>query len=149
LIQLGTLQTSSKVKLTLCQPVLSVQGILPLELFVMARYTCSFVIAVPFERLNDLLIEVLEACNLDVIYNTSDYMMGREKTGRVSFAKLVTVEVLTDKTTATEKEVRMNIVVKNEELPLQVNNHCHQMFDVVCEAIAKNRHWQLVESVVG
>ncbi len=75
--------------------------------------------------------------------------MAREIPGRVAFAKLVTVEVLIDKSTATAQEVRMNFVIKNEELPLQVDNHCRQMFDMVQEAVAENRHWQLVESVAG
>jgi hypothetical protein len=43
----------------------------------------------------------------------------------------------------------MNFVIKNEELPLQVDNHCRQMFDLVQEAVAENKHWQLVESVIG
>jgi len=115
----------------------------------MARYTCSFIIAVPLERLQQVLIEVLESCNFDIIYNTGDYLMAREIPGHVSFAKLVTVEVLIDKSTATDQEVRMNFVIKNEELPLQVDNHCHQMFHQVQQAIAQNRHWQLVESVAG
>ena len=75
--------------------------------------------------------------------------MAREIPGRVAFAKLVTVEVLIDKSTATSQEVRMNFVIKNEELPLQVDNHCHQMFDMVQEAVAENRYWQLVETVPG
>jgi hypothetical protein len=115
----------------------------------MARYTCSFIIAVPLDRLHPLLIEVLESCNLDIIYNTADYLMAREVPGKVAFAKLVTVEALIDKTTATDQEVRMNLVIKNEELPLQVINHCQQMFDIVHQAIIENRHWHLVESVAG
>lgn len=75
--------------------------------------------------------------------------MAREFPGRVSFAKLVTVEVLIDKSTATSQEVRMNFVIKNEELPLQVDNHCHQMFNMVQDAVAANRYWQLVESIAG
>jgi len=59
------------------------------------------------------------------------------------------VEVLIDKSTATAQEVRMNFVIKNEELPLHLDNHCRQMFDMVQEAVAENRHWQLVESVAG
>lgn len=115
----------------------------------MARYTCSFTVAVPISRLRQSLVEVLQACNLDVIYDTSDYMMARENPGQVSFAKLVTVEVLVDKTTATDTEIRMNWVVKNEELPLQVDNHCHKMFQIINQAIADNRHWQLLESIAG
>jgi hypothetical protein len=115
----------------------------------MARYTCSFTVAVSLDDLQQSLIEVLQSCNFDIIYDTGDYLMAREIPGRVAFAKLVTVEVLIDKSTATAQEVRMNFVIKNEELPLQVDNHCRQMFDMVQEAVAENRHWQLVESVAG
>ncbi|HBB36296.1 MAG TPA: hypothetical protein DDZ80_03645 [Cyanobacteria bacterium UBA8803] len=115
----------------------------------MARYTCSFTVAVSLDLLQQALIEVLQSCNFDIIYDTGDYLMAREIPGHVAFAKLVTVEVLIDKSMAIGKEVRMNFVIKNEELPLQVDNHCHQMFDLVQEAIAQNRHWQLLESVPG
>jgi hypothetical protein len=115
----------------------------------MARYTCSFTVAVDLDYLQPSLIEVLQSCNFDIIYDTGDYIMAREIPGRVAFAKLVTVEVLIDKSTATAQEVRMNFVIKNEELPLQVDNHCRQMFELVQEAVADNRHWQLVESVAG
>lgn len=115
----------------------------------MARYTCSFTVTVPIDRLRQLLVDVLQACNLDIIYEISDYIMAREVPGHVSFAKLVTVEVLVDKTTATDTETRMNFVIKNEELPLQVDNHCHQMFELVNQAILDNRHWHVVQSVAG
>lgn len=115
----------------------------------MARYTCSFTLAVSLDHLQETLIEVLQSCNFDIIYDTNDYLMAREIPGQVAFAKLVTVEVLIDRSTATEQEVRMNCVIKNEELPLQIDNHCHQMFQLVHEAIAENRHWQLLESVAG
>ena len=118
----------------------------------MARYTCSLTVAVSLNHLQESLTEVLKSCNFDIIYDTGDYLMAREKPGRVAFAKLVTVEVLidiVDKSIVTAQEVRMNFVVKNEELPLQVDNHCRQMFDMVQQAVAENRDWQLVESVVG
>ncbi len=112
----------------------------------MARYTCSCIIAVPIERLRHLLTQVLEACSMDIIYDTEDYMMAREIPGGVSFPKLVTVEVLIDKTTATDSEIRMKFVIKNEELPLHNNNHCYQMFEIVKQAIMENRNWKLVEN---
>jgi hypothetical protein len=61
----------------------------------------------------------------------------------------VTVEVLIDETPAEERAVRMNFVMKNEELPLQTNNHCRRMFDLVNQAIAENNQWQLIEAVAG
>jgi hypothetical protein len=105
--------------------------------------------AVNVERLRQLLTEVLQSCNLDIQYDKSDYMMAREHPGTVSFSKLVTVEVLIDNTTATESATRMNLVAKNEELPLQIDNHCHQIFNLVKQAIADNRKWQMVETVTS
>ncbi len=115
----------------------------------MARYTCSFTVSVPIEHLQALLIELLQDCGLDVQYYTADYIMAREIPGNVSFSKLVIVEVLIDKSTATETETRMSIVTKNEELPLQLNNHCRQIFEFVKQAIEQNRHWHLIESFTG
>jgi len=49
------------------------------------------------DRLRQLLVEFLQSCYLEIIYDTADYMMAREI--QVSYTKLVTVEVLIDKTT--------------------------------------------------
>ncbi|TAE59023.1 MAG: hypothetical protein EAZ76_16950 [Nostocales cyanobacterium] len=115
----------------------------------MARYTCSFVVSVPSEHLQPLMIQLLQESGLDVQYYTADYIMAREIPGNLAFAKLVTVEVLVDKHTTTGTEVRMNIVIKNEELPLQLNNHCRQVFDYLKQEIENNRNWQLIESISG
>lgn len=115
----------------------------------MARYTTSYTVALPLDRLRLLVVEVLKTCPLDILYETVDYIMAREVPGQVSFPKLVTVELLIDRTTATPTKTSMTLVMKNEELPLQIDNHCHQMFDMVNQAIESNRHWQLVENVAG
>ncbi|MBK1987084.1 hypothetical protein A0J48_005955 [Sphaerospermopsis aphanizomenoides BCCUSP55] len=115
----------------------------------MARYTSSFIVSVPIDHLQALLIDLLQDCGLDVQYYTPDYIMAREIPGNVSFSKLVTVEVLVDKSSATETETRMSIVIKNEELPLQLNNHCRQIFDFVRQMIEQSRHWHLIESISG
>ncbi|MBE9114896.1 hypothetical protein IQ249_03195 [Lusitaniella coriacea LEGE 07157] len=113
----------------------------------MARYLCSLTLSVPIEELLSSLGDILQTCDFEIIYQTGDYLMAREVPGRISFSKLVTVEALIDRTTATPEEVRVNFVVKNEELPLQVDNHCRQMFNVVQRAIADSSQWQLLESV--
>ncbi|MBW4643554.1 MAG: hypothetical protein KME23_11295 [Goleter apudmare HA4340-LM2] len=115
----------------------------------MARYTCSFIVSVPPEHLQGLMIELLQDCEFDVQYYTADYIMAREIPGNISFSKLVTVEVLIDKSTATDTETRMSIVVKNEELPLQLDNHCRQVFEFVKQTIEQSRHWHLIESLAG
>jgi hypothetical protein len=115
----------------------------------MARYTCSFIVSVPVEHLQPLLVDLLQDCELDVQYYNADYIMAREIPGTVSFSRLVKVEVLIDKSTATETETRLSIVVKNEELPLQLDNHCRQTFEFVKQAIERSRHWHLIESLAG
>lgn len=113
----------------------------------MARYTSLHTVTVSFDRFRQLLTDILRSCSLDVIYASEDYLVAREQPGHVAFAKLVTVEVLIDQTPDTE--VRMNFVVKNEELPLKSNNHCRQIFNSVNQAIAENRQWHLVESAAS
>jgi len=73
--------------------------------------------------------------------------MARELPGQVSIPKLVTAEVLIEQNTSSDSEVRMNFVIKNEELPLKTNNHCRQMFELVTQSIMSNRNWRLLESM--
>lgn len=121
----------------------------------MARYTSLFTITGSFNRLRQFLADVLKSCHCDVIYDTDDYVVAREMPGRVSYAKLVTVEVLIDKPLEggkireADSEIRMNFVVKNEELPLKSDNHCRQMFNLVNQAIANSPQWQLIECVAS
>ncbi|NDJ19625.1 hypothetical protein [Myxacorys almedinensis] len=113
----------------------------------MARYTCLFTLGASLENLIPLINETLQSCNLNVIYFNADYIMAKEIPGKVPFPKLVTVEVLVDRTTATGEEVKVNLVSKNEELPLQTDNHCYQVFDVITKAISEDKNWRLIETV--
>ncbi|MBW4654927.1 MAG: hypothetical protein KME20_18075 [Kaiparowitsia implicata GSE-PSE-MK54-09C] len=115
----------------------------------MARYTSLFTVSTTLESFRDLLSNLLQSCHCDIIYDADDYMVAREIPGRVSYAKLVTVEVLIDKTYDYDQEVRMNVVVKNEELPLKRDNHCHHMFNLVNRAVEESRQWHPVESLAG
>jgi len=117
----------------------------------MARYTQLFTIATPLDRFRHLLEDVLQSCNCAVIYDGDDYMVARERPGGVTYAQLVTVEVLIDKTAtaAPKDEVRLNVVVKNEELPLKSDNHCWRMFSLVNRAVAENSQWNLLSSTAG
>ncbi len=115
----------------------------------MARYTCSFVLSVPIDHLQPLVVDLLQVNGLDIQYYSADYIMAREVPGSMRLSKLVTVEILIDKTTATESETRMNIVIKNEELPLQLENHCRQVFEFIKQEIEQSRHWHLIGSLAG
>ena len=114
----------------------------------MARYTSSFILSRSIDDLPPLLINLLQDCELDVQYYTTDYIMAREIPGNVSFAKLVTVEVLLDKSSASATETRMSILVKNEELQSELD-HCRQMFEYVKKSIEHSRYWDVIEVLAG
>ena len=116
---------------------------------IMARYTGFFKVAASVNNFQQLLSELLESCNFNIIYQAGDYLMAREIPGKVAFHQLVTVEVLVDKTLATNHEVQMNFVIKNEELPIHLDNYCRQMFELIKQSIESSRHWHLIESIAG
>ena len=115
----------------------------------MARYTHLLTLTDPLTGLYEQVQNMLESFNFRVDYITADYLMARENPGQVPFAKLVTIEVLFDNTRATADTTKLELVVKNEELPLQSNNHCYQMYQQLTQAITEREEWNLIESVAG
>ncbi len=75
--------------------------------------------------------------------------MAKEQPGTVTFTQLVEVEILFDRNKAAHDSVQVDFVVKNEELPLQTDNHCHQIFQAIQQAIAQCENWQLEADVPG
>jgi hypothetical protein len=102
----------------------------------MARYTNFFMTVVPVNNLRQSLADVLKACDLTLIYEAADYLVAKEKPGQVTYNQLATVEVLINPSVAASQQSTVNLVVKNEELPLKTNNHCHQVFQEVNQAIS-------------
>jgi hypothetical protein len=115
----------------------------------MARYPALFTLGIPVDELHPSLSTVLQSCDLNMIYDTPEYVMAREVPGKVAFTKLVTVEILIDRTTATPEKVQLKLVVKNEELPLQATNHCAVKFGEIKTAIETSSHWQFIECYTG
>jgi hypothetical protein len=113
----------------------------------MSRYVCDFLVNLSPQHVRTPLHTLLAACGLEPIYDLDDYLMAREIPGRVSFTRLVTVEVLIDVTNATDAAVKLSFVLKNEELPLKSNNHCRQIFDLLRSTIAHDERWQPLNSL--
>lgn len=113
----------------------------------MSRYVCHFLVTTSSENMRSVVKKMLEMCRLELTYEVADYLNAREIPGRVSFARLATVEVLIDTTNATQEAVKLTLVVKNEELPLNSNNHCRQMFDLLRSQIARNPHWHQIPNL--
>jgi hypothetical protein len=112
----------------------------------MSRYVCHFLVNLSPQNVRFPLKKLFEACAMEPMYETDDYVMAREIPGRVSFTKLVTAEVSIDPAADTSDLVRLNFLVKNDELPLNPNNHCRQVFDLLRVAIAHNYDWQSLDS---
>ena len=117
----------------------------------MARYTSLYRSGIlPVTHLRQCLSELLESCNFTVIYEDGDYLVARERPGGVTFSKLVTVEVLFEDPGSIEASsgkaaLQLNLVVKNEELPLRANNHCRQKFNLVNQVVSSRHGLQLIE----
>lgn len=111
----------------------------------MARYTNVYVIKVNQSLLRDLITQTLLNCDLVLSYVARDYIMAQEKSGLVTFTKLVTVEILIHQPEA--NTVKLTCVTKNEELPLILGNHCKIIAERVDAAFENNPLWQVLESV--
>lgn len=114
----------------------------------MARYTHDLTVAVPLSQFYEQVKEVLKVCSFEVLYFKEDFVVAREMPGNIPFSRLVTVEIFVDSTRATQDITHLNVVVKNEELPLQANNHCYQMYEKLNQAIADNKGWNLIKSTL-
>ncbi|MGF1568096.1 MAG: hypothetical protein ACFCVD_08485 [Nodosilinea sp.] len=101
----------------------------------MARYTNLLTFSKAIPGLRDSIVSSLESCGLSMIYETGDYFVAKEKPGQVSLSQLTTIEVLINPPTQTLGAAKVNLVVKNEELPLNQNNHCQRVFEAVNQAI--------------
>jgi hypothetical protein len=115
----------------------------------MSRYVCHFLVNLSPQHVRSPLKMLFEACGMDTMYETDDYVMAREIPGRIIFTKLVTSEVSIDVIAANVDAVRLSFLVKNEELPLNLDNHCRQVFDLLRMTIAHNYNWESIDRLPG
>jgi hypothetical protein len=101
----------------------------------MARYTNLLTVPKSIPSLRDSIADSLKSCGLSLIYEAGDYLVAKEKPGQVTFSQLATIEVLINPPTSNLEAAKVNLVVRNEELPLHRNNHCQKVFETVNEAI--------------
>ncbi len=120
----------------------------------MARYTHYLTVALPKQQVQDELAETLQSCDLEVLHRDEAYLVAREIPGRSALTQLVTVEVLINDAPANldtpETEItKLDVVFKNEELPLKRNNHCSQVYRQVRQALTEERNWHLIGNIAG
>lgn len=108
----------------------------------MARYTCSYLVGLSEKEMIASLKTTLEACDLTLTYETGGYIMAKEKPGKVSFPKLVELEILFDRNKKQKGKMQVDFVAKNEELPLQIDNHCFSIFTQLQDALKEQQLWE-------
>lgn len=102
----------------------------------MARYTSFFMTGSSPEDISKALVSALEACDLNLIYQNRVCIVAKEKPGGVSLSQLATIELLISPPTGKNGDSKIDLIVKNEELPLRTQNHCQEIFSRVNQAIA-------------
>jgi hypothetical protein len=102
----------------------------------MARYTNFFMTGSSQEEINQALVTAIEACDLNLVYQDPVCIVAKERPGQVTFAQLATVELLINPPTLESGGSKIDLVVKNEELPLRTQNHCREIFTRVNQAIS-------------
>ena len=102
----------------------------------MARYTNFFMTSSSQEEISQMLVSAIEACNLNLVYNDPVCIVAKERPGKVAFAQLATIEILISPPTVEQGGSRIDLVVKNEELPLRTQNHCKEVFTEIEQVIA-------------
>jgi hypothetical protein len=112
----------------------------------MARYTQNYVVTTDPEAIHDAVANLLSNCSLSVSYVTADYIMAQEKSGKVNFSKLVTVEVLIHQPSLKDNSIKLTCIAKNGELPLRIDNHCQKISELVNQAFLGSKAWQLLET---
>ena len=113
----------------------------------MARYTGIFTVAVDVESILLILTDILSYCGFEIVYIQGNYLMASEVHGQVIFSQLVTLEINVGIVTNTEK-IRINIVARNEEIPLKSDNHCRKKFDLLSQSIIENPNWEYIDSII-
>lgn len=103
----------------------------------MARYTNFFMTGASSEEISRALVSALEACKLTLIYQDPVCIVAKEQPGKVPFAQIATIELLISPPTVESGGSKIDLVVKNEELPLRAQNHCKEIFTQVNQAITE------------
>lgn len=103
----------------------------------MARYTNFFMTGASSEEINHALVGAIKTCDLDLVYEDPVCIVAKEKPGHVAFSQLATIELLISPPTVENGGSKIDLVVKNEELPLRAQNHCKEVFSQINQAIAE------------
>ncbi len=102
----------------------------------MSRYACSYLVKISPNRLQLLYDDLLQLSVFEVMHRRSDVLVLIEMPNDALFTQLVTIELFN--TPVSPSEIQIDLLVKNHELPLRVNNRCRQFFERIHRTITED-----------
>jgi hypothetical protein len=106
----------------------------------MSRYSCSYLAKIPPNRLDLLYDDLLQLSVFEVMHRRPDIFVLLETPNEAMFVQLVTIELFN--TPISPSEIQIDLLVKNHELPLRINNRCRQFFDRIHRLITEDYQGQ-------
>lgn len=102
----------------------------------MSRYSCSYLVKLSPNQLDFLYDDLSRLSVFEVMHRRPDRLVLLELPNDVLFSRLVTIELFNQ--FISPSEIQIELLVKNNELPLRVNNRCRQCFDAIHKIITEH-----------
>ncbi len=102
----------------------------------MSRYACSYLVKISPNRLQLLYDDLLQLSVFEIMHRRPDVFVLIETPNEALFSQLVTIELFN--TIVSPSEIQIDLLVKNHELPLRVNNRCRQFFERIHRTITED-----------
>jgi len=106
----------------------------------MARYAATLLVIATENHIRTGIREALTSTGFELVFESNDYLMAREIPGQVKFSLLTSAEILID-LKYSKSEASLVIIVKNEQLPLNKDNHCQTVFDRLKQTLIDYDQW--------
>lgn len=104
----------------------------------MARYTCSYKFPVSTEKIYSVIAEIFNSCQLQIEFQSNDYIMAKEIKNKIHYSHLVKVDVMINLFSVNKEETTLNLIIQNEELAVSKNNHARDKLDQLQKIIINN-----------
>lgn len=104
----------------------------------MARYIFSCIFPFSLDKSRALIKEITTACQLEIEFQTDDYLMAKETIKKIAFDKLVKVDIILNNNTSKKNETNVEFIIKNEELAFNNKNRAMEKFKQLKQIITAN-----------
>lgn len=110
----------------------------------MARYTCSYKFPVSTQQIYSIMTEIFDSCQLQIEFQSNDYIMAKEIKNKIYYSHLVKVDVMINLFNINQNSTTINLIVQNEELALNKDNHAREKLEEIQQTIAQKYQGELL-----